>query len=86
MDSSAGKDLTSVRGLPMGKKNLAAIRGKIGVVFQDSESQLFMPSVLEDVKFGPLNHGISPGGSCQAGTGSARGSGDVGSGRQSALS
>jgi cobalt/nickel transport system ATP-binding protein len=29
-------------------------------VFQDSESQLFMPSVLEDVTFGPLNHGISP--------------------------
>jgi cobalt/nickel transport system ATP-binding protein len=56
-----GEGSIQVCGLPMHKKNLAAIRRKIGVVFQDSESQLFMPSVLEDVTFGPLNHGISPG-------------------------
>jgi cobalt/nickel transport system ATP-binding protein len=30
------------------------------LVFQDSESQLLMPTVLEDVAFGPLNHGTSP--------------------------
>src|SRR5512135_719071 len=30
------------------------------MVFQDSESQLFMPSVLEDVAFGPLNLGLTP--------------------------
>ena len=30
------------------------------MVFQDSESQLFMPTVLEDVTFGPLNLGFAP--------------------------
>ena len=29
-------------------------------MFQDSESQFFMPTVLEDVAFGPLNQGLSP--------------------------
>ncbi len=32
----------------------------IGLVMQDCDSQLFMPTVLEDVAFGPLNYGISP--------------------------
>jgi cobalt/nickel transport system ATP-binding protein len=41
-------------------KNIVEVRRKIGLVFQDSESQLFMPTVLEDVAFGPLNHGLSP--------------------------
>jgi len=46
-------------GIPLEKANLAVIRRKIGLVFQDSESQLFMPTVLEDVAFGPLNQGLS---------------------------
>jgi cobalt/nickel transport system ATP-binding protein len=37
---------------------LPAVRRKIGLVFQDSESQLFMPTVLEDVAFGPMNRGL----------------------------
>jgi energy-coupling factor transporter ATP-binding protein EcfA2 len=49
-----------VCGLPVNRENLAAIRRKVGLVFQDSESQLFMPTVLEDVAFGPLNHGVDP--------------------------
>ena len=36
-----------------------SIRSKIGLVFQDSDEQLFMPTVLEDVAFGPLNQGLS---------------------------
>ena len=55
-----GQGEVSVCGLPVTRKNLAAVRRGIGLVFQDSESQLFMPSVLEDVAFGPLNHGLSP--------------------------
>ena len=55
-----GQGEVSVCGLPVTRKNLAAVRRRIGLVFQDSESQLFMPSVLEDVAFGPLNHGLSP--------------------------
>jgi cobalt/nickel transport system ATP-binding protein len=35
------------------------IRTKIGLVFQDSDEQLFMPTVLEDVAFGPMNQGLS---------------------------
>ena len=49
-----------VCGLSVNKRNLTAIRRKIGMVFQDSDSQLFMPTVLEDVAFGPLNLGLDP--------------------------
>lgn len=55
----AGHGAVEVCNMTVDKKNLAAVRRKIGLVFQDSESQLFMPSVLEDVAFGPLNHGLS---------------------------
>jgi cobalt/nickel transport system ATP-binding protein len=56
----AGEGTVEVCGLPVNPKNIAEVRRKIGLVFQDSESQLFMPTVLEDVAFGPLNHGLSP--------------------------
>jgi cobalt/nickel transport system ATP-binding protein len=55
-----GEGFISVCGLPMEKKNLAEIRRKVGLVFQDSDEQLFMSSVLEDVAFGPLNAGRPP--------------------------
>jgi energy-coupling factor transporter ATP-binding protein EcfA2 len=41
------------------KQTAAAVRSKMGMVFQDSDEQLFMPTVLEDVAFGPLNMGMS---------------------------
>jgi len=50
-------DIT-VCGLPVEKKHFPAIRRKVGLVFQDSDSQLFMPTVLEDVAFGLLNLGL----------------------------
>jgi cobalt/nickel transport system ATP-binding protein len=56
----AGEGDIQVCGMAFEKHNLAAIRRKIGIVFQDSETQLFMPTVLEDVAFGPLNRGMSP--------------------------
>jgi cobalt/nickel transport system ATP-binding protein len=37
-----------------------AARRRIGFLFQDSDDQLFCPSVLEDVAFGPLNLGATP--------------------------
>ena len=55
-----GEGRVEVCGLAMEKRNLAAIRQKVGLVFQDSDSQLFMPTVLEDVAFGLLNRGVSP--------------------------
>jgi cobalt/nickel transport system ATP-binding protein len=39
--------------------SLAEIRRRVGVVFQDPDDQLFMPSVREDVAFGPANLGLS---------------------------
>ncbi len=53
-----GEGFVKVCGLPVTKENLPAIRAKIGMVFQDSDEQLFMPSVLEDVAFGPANQGL----------------------------
>ncbi len=55
-----GEGHIQVCGLPVEGRNLAEIRRKIGLVFQDSESQLFMPTVLEDAAFAPLNQGIGP--------------------------
>jgi cobalt/nickel transport system ATP-binding protein len=48
----------SVGGLPVTKENLREIRRRVGVVFQDPDDQLFMPTVREDVAFGPANLGI----------------------------
>ena len=56
----SGQGTVEVCGLAVNSKNVVEVRRKIGLVFQDSESQLFMPTVLEDVAFGPLNHGLSP--------------------------
>ena len=48
-----------VCGLAVTPNNLAAIRNKVGFVFQDADDQLFMPTVLEDVAYGLLNRGLS---------------------------
>lgn len=40
-------------------KNIRNIRKKVGFVFQDSDSQLFLSTVYEDVAFGPRNYGFS---------------------------
>ena len=44
--------------IPVEKKTLARVREKIGYVFQDSDSQLFMTTVAEDVAFAPRNYGL----------------------------
>ena len=48
-----------IAGLEMKKENLQQIRAEIGYVFQDSDSQLFMSTVYEDVAFAPRNYGKS---------------------------
>jgi cobalt/nickel transport system ATP-binding protein len=40
---------------PITKKTLQAVRRAVGFVFQDPDDQLFMPTVYDDVAFGPLN-------------------------------
>ncbi|MDK2861179.1 MAG: cobalt/nickel transport system ATP-binding protein, partial [Thermodesulfobacterium sp.] len=37
------------------EKDFIEVRQKIGLLFQDSDSQLFCPTVKEDIAFGPLN-------------------------------
>lgn len=48
-----------VDGLPVKKENLPAIRKKTGYVLQDSDNQMFMPTVYEDMMFGLRNYGMS---------------------------
>ena len=40
-------------------RNLAEVRRKLGFVLQNSDNQMFMPTVLEDMLFGLLNYGMS---------------------------
>ena len=48
-------------GYPVSKeKDFRSVRTKIGLLFQDSDDQLFSPTILEDVAFGPMNLGKSP--------------------------
>lgn len=48
-----------VGGVKVEKKNLPAIRRRLGFVLQDSDNQMFMPTVYEDMMFGPRNYGLS---------------------------
>jgi cobalt/nickel transport system ATP-binding protein len=45
---------------PLRKETRPEIRRKVGVVFQNPDDQLFMPTVFDDVAFGPLNLGLPP--------------------------
>lgn len=55
---SGGIGSVAVAGLPVVKENLREVRRRVGIVFQDPDDQLFMPSVGEDVAFGPANLGL----------------------------
>ena len=55
-----GKGKVTVCGIEVSSRTANSIRRKVGLVFQDSDTQLFMPTVLEDVAFGLLNQGIAP--------------------------
>ncbi len=54
----AGTGSIRVEEIPVEKKTLAKVREKIGYVFQDSDTQLFMTTVREDVAFAPRNYGL----------------------------
>jgi cobalt/nickel transport system ATP-binding protein len=47
-----------VAGLPLVAANLPRIRAKVGLVFQNPDDQLFSPTVLDDVAYGPLHMGL----------------------------
>jgi len=54
-----GKGTVKIADMDINTRNIPKIRNKVGLVFQDPDTQLFMPTVLEDVAFGPLNMGYS---------------------------
>jgi energy-coupling factor transporter ATP-binding protein EcfA2 len=47
-----------IDGLPVDDRHGPEIRRRVGLLFQDPDDQLFSPTVIEDVAFGPLNLGI----------------------------
>ncbi len=55
LKASAGQ--VCIDDLPVCKANLMEIRRRVGMVFQDPDDQLFMPTVFDDVAFGPINMG-----------------------------
>ncbi len=55
---NAPRGTLKIAGSIVADDNLAEIRRAVGVVFQDPDDQLFMPTVFDDVAFGPLNMGL----------------------------
>jgi len=47
-----------VDGAPVEKRSLPEIRRKLGFLLQNSDNQMFMPTVYEDIIFAPLNYGV----------------------------
>ena len=50
-----GEGIVDIGGVPVTGKTLASVRRMVGMVFQNPDDQLFMPTVWEDVAFGPVN-------------------------------
>ena len=48
-----------IQGTPVVLETLPQIRRQVGYVFQEPNDQLFMPTLLEDVIFGPCNYGVA---------------------------
>ena len=56
---TAGSGEVRIGETPLTRATAAQARRALGMVFQDPDDQLFMPTVAEDVAFGPLNAGLS---------------------------
>jgi cobalt/nickel transport system ATP-binding protein len=54
----AGTGAVRIGGLDVAREHLAEVRRRVGLVFQDPDDQLFMPTVRDDVAFGPANAGL----------------------------
>lgn len=54
-----GEGRIAVDGIDVNRKNLGKIRQKLGFLLQNSDNQMFMPTVFEDMMFAPLNYMIS---------------------------
>jgi cobalt/nickel transport system ATP-binding protein len=56
---AATSGTVEISGIPLGRRTLRDIRRRVGLVFQDPDDQLFMPTVAQDVAFGPANFGVT---------------------------
>ena len=56
--NAASRGSVTVGGTTVERRNLPEIRRRVGIVFQDPDDQLFMPTVRDDVAFGPANLGL----------------------------
>ena len=56
---SSGNILVDKEEIKYDKKDLMRVRQKVGIVFQNPDDQLFAPTVIEDIAFGPMNLGLS---------------------------
>ena len=54
----SGSGAVRFKGTPVEQCDAAELRAAVGLVFEDPTDQLFMPTVLDDVSFGPLNLGM----------------------------
>ncbi len=54
-----GEGRIAVDGIDVSRENLGKIRQKLGFVLQNSDNQMFMPTVFEDMMFAPLNYMVS---------------------------
>lgn len=54
----SGTGTVSVNGIQLEKKTLTEIRTRVGVVFQNPDDQLFLPTIYDDIAFGPRNLGL----------------------------
>ncbi len=56
---NSGNIIIDSEPLSYDKKHLMKVRQKVGIVFQNPDDQLFAPTVIEDVAFGPMNMGLT---------------------------
>jgi len=54
-----GSSPVKIGGIPVTAEHLPLIRSRVGMIFQEPDHQLFMPTVGDDVSFGPANMGMS---------------------------
>jgi len=57
----SGHGLVRIEGVEMTGPRTAGIRGRVGLVFQNPDDQLFMPTLADDLAFGPINLGLDAG-------------------------
>ena len=57
----SGEGVLRICGQAVTAKNLGEVRARVGLVFQSPDDQLFSPTVFEDVAYGPIYQGLTPG-------------------------